>query len=70
MNYGIVKPVLIAFFISVLLSPMMIRYLHKLKFGAVYPGRRTRITSEEIRDSDDGRTDHITWNRNRIVILC
>ena len=37
---------------------------------SVYPGRRTRITSEEIRDSDDGRTDHITWNRNRIVILC
>ena len=70
MNYGIVKPVLIAFFISVLLSPMMIRYLHKLKFGQFIRGRRTRIASEEIRDSDDGRTDHITWNRNCIVILC
>ncbi len=70
MNYGIVKPVLIAFFISVLLSPMMIRYLHKLKFGQFIRERGTRITSEEIRDSDDGRTDHITWNRNRIVILC
>ena len=69
MNYGIVKPVLIAFFISVLLSPMMIRDL-QIKIRSVYPGRRTRITSEEIRDSDDGRTDHITWNRNRIVILC
>ena len=62
MNYGIVKPVLIAFFISVLLSPMMIRYLHKLKFGQFIRG--------EGPDSDDGRTDHITWNRNRIVILC
>ena len=38
MNYGIVKPVLIAFFISVLLSPMMIRYLHKLKFGQFIRG--------------------------------
>jgi len=66
MNYGIVKPVLIAFFISVLLSPMMIRYLHKLKFGQFIRGEGP----EEIRDSDDGRTDHITWNRNRIVILC
>ena len=70
MNYGIVKPVLIAFFISVLLSPMMIRYLHKLKFGQFIREEATRITSEEVRDSDDGRTDHITWNRNRIVILC
>ena len=34
MNYGIVKPV----FISVLLSPMMIRYLHKLKFGQFIRG--------------------------------
>ena len=42
----------------------------QIKIWSVYPGRRTRITSEEIRDSDDGRTDHITWNRNRIVILC
>ena len=64
MNYGIVKPVLIAFFISVLLSPMMIRYLHKLKFGQFIRGEGP------IRDSHDGRTDHITWNRNRIVILC
>lgn len=38
MNYGIVKPVLIAFFVSVLLSPMMIRYLHKLKFGQFIRG--------------------------------
>ena len=38
MNYGIVKPVLIAVFISVLLSPMMIRYLHKLKFGQFIRG--------------------------------
>ena len=41
MNYGIVKPVLIAFFISVLLSPMMIRYLHKLKFGQFIRGEGT-----------------------------
>ena len=38
MNYDIVKPVLIAFFVSVLLSPMMIRYLHKLKFGQFIRG--------------------------------
>ena len=38
MNYGIVKPVLIAFFVSILLSPMMIRYLHKLKFGQFIRG--------------------------------
>lgn len=38
MNYGIAKPVLIAFFVSVLLSPMMIRYLHKLKFGQFIRG--------------------------------
>lgn len=38
MNYGIVKPVLIAFFVSVLLSPLMIRYLHKLKFGQFIRG--------------------------------
>lgn len=33
MNYSIVKPILIAFFVSVVLSPMMIKYLQKLKFG-------------------------------------
>ena len=38
MNYGIVKPVLAAFFISVALSPLMIRYLHKLKFGQFIRG--------------------------------
>lgn len=38
MNYGIVKPVLIAFFVSVMLSPVMIRYLHKLKFGQFIRG--------------------------------
>lgn len=38
MNYSIVKPVLIAFFVSVILSPMMIRYLHKLKFGQFIRG--------------------------------
>ena len=38
MNYSIVKPVLIAFFVSVILSPVMIRYLHKLKFGQFIRG--------------------------------
>lgn len=38
MNYSIVKPVLIAFFVSVLLSPVMIKYLHKLKFGQFIRG--------------------------------
>ncbi|MCI5624136.1 MULTISPECIES: phospho-N-acetylmuramoyl-pentapeptide-transferase [Anaerostipes] len=38
MNYNIVKPILIAFFVSVILSPMMIRYLHKLKFGQFIRG--------------------------------
>ena len=73
MNYGIVKQVLIAFVIRVICNPIRIRYdqvFTQIKIRSVYPGRRTRITSEEIRDSDDGRTDHITWNRNRIVILC
>lgn len=38
MDYGIVKPVLVAFFVSVVLSPLMIRYLHKLKFGQFIRG--------------------------------
>ncbi len=55
MNYGIVKPVLIAFFISVLLSPMMIS-IHKLKFGQFIRGKnQPNHMSEEIRDSDNGR---------------
>ncbi|MDD4371552.1 MAG: phospho-N-acetylmuramoyl-pentapeptide-transferase [Anaerostipes sp.] len=38
MNYSIVKPILIAFFVGLLLSPMMIRYLQKLKFGQFIRG--------------------------------
>ena len=38
MNYSIVKPILIAFFVSVVLSPMMIKYLQKLKFGQFIRG--------------------------------
>lgn len=38
MNYNIVKPILIAFFVGVLLSPMMIKYLQKLKFGQFIRG--------------------------------
>ncbi|MDD3183686.1 MAG: phospho-N-acetylmuramoyl-pentapeptide-transferase [Anaerostipes sp.] len=38
MNYSIVKPILIAFFVGLLLSPMMIKYLQKLKFGQFIRG--------------------------------
>ena len=42
----------------------------QIKIRSVYPGRRTRITLEEIRNSNNGRTDHFTRDSNCIVILC
>ena len=42
----------------------------QIKIRSIYPGRRSRITFEEIRYTDDGRSDHFTWDRDSILILC
>ena len=58
MNSHIVIPVLISFAISLILGPVVIPFLRKLKMGQTERVEGVTVASEESRDAYHGRRDH------------
>ena len=61
--------VIIAFAISAALCPVVIPFLHKLKFGQQVRGRRPSGPFEKAGDADDGRTDHPDQHCDHVPFL-
>ena len=58
MDYKMVIPVLVSFALSVIMGPVVIPILRKLKMGQTEPRRRCAVTLKESGDADNGRRDH------------
>ena len=57
MEFQVVIPVLIAFAISVILGPVIIPFLRKLKMGQTETNRGCTVSSEKSGNSYYGRCD-------------
>lgn len=69
MNSHVVIPVLIAFVISLVLGPVVIPFLRRLKMGQTERGGCT-VSFEEGRNTDNGRYYHSGSCCDYVPVLC
>lgn len=69
MKYDIIVPALIAFGVSVVLSPIILHFLKKLKFGQFVRDDGPESHLKKSGTPDDGWIDHPVQYRDYITLL-